>query len=372
MGNDETLTTVVGAGALSYESGRAGSLENLIIYGDADVELGALGVYNSKSKRYETSVRVHGRSFMGGEEFYSLLTLNIGTYLTHSLTESILNYSYSSLPSNAYIIKPGEPPFKKNTVYTFRFHYVGEPMSSTGIKIRYEDGSSEDILCGTSSECNIAYPSAEGKTVYAIEASSALSGSGSIDLSSFGIFEGLTEYEDFSEYSGSVYTVSTSSALAGITYGDGGVFDVFDWKTKYAKYNACCASITNSRLYLDDGSIKPIIIKLQLVVQADHTYPKSIFHNYTRVQTYDELKKKTLHYMIMDGKNTYLSTTSSTSVSNYKKFFTTPVNYIYKRRSPEQVAESAAANMPSVEAGYVGIEVFGGIIPSKIKAYFKN
>ena len=371
MGSERTVSMTAGASAVSYVSRSEGSLENLIISGNANINEGGFGIYDSVSHRYGIKVRIHGKSFMGGDEFHSLLASSHAGYVTISVDENRrMSYSYNSLSSPVAIILPDMPSFKSDTRYTFRFHYLGTPESSTGLRVKYTDGSSEDILSGAAEECDIAFTSVEGKTVETLESSAELSDVARIDLDSFGIFEGEVDYNDFEPYHGEVYTVSTENPLAGIELSGKSAYDTFDWKSRCTTHRVTALEVENGRLYLENRSTRPIILRVALTNKIAVENPLVIFHDYDYKPTYDEIKGKAETYTVLNESGLALSTTTSTTISNYKRFFTTPRWLIYKRLENSSVYEGVNEKIPTIPAGYVGIEVWGNMMPSGVKAYY--
>ena len=94
ISSTERYECAEGESAVSFTSSRDGSIENILIYGNAEHDKGSLGVLETWSGLYETCVRVHGRNFMGGEEFYNLANENLGSDLVATRTGDLFTYCY--------------------------------------------------------------------------------------------------------------------------------------------------------------------------------------------------------------------------------------------------------------------------------------
>lgn len=365
---ESTTDCAIGECSLSYYSNREGSLDNLIIFGNASAYAGPLGSLNSQSGYYEFKVRIHGRNIMGGEEFAELIKAHYSD-INYSQNGSLFEFGYSSVSEYGDIINGSIRYFKPNTVYTFRFHFIGGKQSSTGIRVAYDDGSYEDILAGDTNDCDIAFHSARGKTLSFVRLSNISVSSHIIDLSTFGIFEGELDYDTFEEYSGSVYTISTSSCYCGQDGDYIPVYDTFEWKSKLSTLRLRRVMIDKSNIYLYQSGSLPIV-QVNLPSAINQKRPSVQFHTYTQMDSLEEIRNTEYAYTIADEETLYM--TPYYDIYNYITEFNTAKALIYARDKSLFVKEKMCMDMPSVPAGYIGIEVYGNVSPKKIMAYYKK
>ena len=364
------LDTAVGSYCLSYTSDKENSLDNLIICGNASAYTGPFGKENSETGYRDINVRIHGRNIMGGEEFYSEMTQMYGSYINHSRNGDLFEFSYTYVPS--YLNAIGTLPriFKENTVYTFRFHFKGKRNSSTGIQILYNGSSCEDILAGDTDECDIAYSSAPGKTIAFICLSNIEASGFTIDLSSFGIFEGEVGYDDFEPYSGNVYTISTSSGLCGQD-DDVACYDSLDWKNKISTLRINRVTIDKSGISAVDYMKNPVIVKIRIPTPVNAKRPSVVFHTYEKKGSYDEIVGENYAYTVADESSIYLSLAEG--LVNYLMEFNIPKVLLYAKETNTYVKEDMCIDIPPVPRGYVGIEVWAHNLTSKkLIAHYKK
>ena len=363
------LDTAVGSYCLSYTSDKENSLDNLIICGSASAYSGPLGEQNTETGYYEMNVRIHGRNLLGGEEFYSLMTQRYSSYINHSRNGDLFEFSYTYVPSYMNIFGSAPRMFKKNTVYTFRFHFIGGKGKSTGIQIVYEDGCCEDILAGDTNECDIAYTSAPGKTIDWIKLSDIGTNGFIIDLSTFGIFEGEVGYDDFEPYAGNVYTLSTSSCYCGQD-DDVPCYDSFEWKTKISTQRLRRIMVDKSRIYPSETHATPMILDVTLPTPINMKRPSLVFHTYKKKDSFDEIVGVEYAYAIVDEDTVALSLYKG--IYNFTMEFNNPRALIYARETALYVKEDMCIDIPDVPSGYVGIEVWSNISPKKLIAHYKK
>ena len=368
-GAESTTDCVHGECALSYYSKHEGSLDDLIICGSASAYAGPFGRLNSQTGYYEFNVRIHGRNIMGGEEFAELIKTHYSSEISYSQTGSLFEFGYSYVDEYRDIINGSIRYFRPNTVYTFRFHFIGGKQSSTGIRVAYSDGSYEDILAGDTNECDIAFHSAKGKTVSYVRLSNVWVSSHIIDLSTFGIFEGELDYDTFEAYSGNVYTLCSSSCYCGQDGNYPTCYDTFEWKSKLSTLRLRQVSINKGNVSLYQSGSKPIV-QINLPSPINPKRPSVQFHTYTLKDSLEELTDSEYAYTVAGEDFIYATTYYGNR--DYTMEFKTAKNLIYSRDKSLFVREDMCMDIPSVPAGYVGIEVYGNISPKKIMAYYKK
>ena len=367
-GAEGELECAVGKSAVSYTAQGEGSLQNLVIYGSALPTSSPFGKLNSSTGKYDINVRVHGINVLGGEEFEAALINRLGSEITYNRYGSYLEYSFS-YPSDYIFVGTSPNVFKENTVYTFRFEFIGRAGCSTGIKIAYSDFTSEDILAREDGSPYIAYTSVEGKTVRGLQLSYAGAERYKINLDSFGIFEGAHGYDYFEEYRGQTYVISTSSAYCGHTAHGVSAYDTFDWKNKLSTLRLRKTSVSSSMVYEHDYEYYPTVIAVNLTHPTNPERPLDYFYYYDRVGSYEELNGRFGAYCFGDEYTIYL--TLQDGYWNAYEMFYSEKGLIYARKTPEYKKESDVPDIPSVHAGYVGIEVYSNTTPQIIKAYYK-
>lgn len=370
-GYESGCECAVGTHCLSYTSNKNDSLDNLIIYGKATPFLGPLGTLNSSTGRYETKVRIHGINIMDGFEFFERAQQRYGSYVDCMIDEdSYFVYDYDYAPDYLDILGIDVNCFKENTVYTFRFHFIGRKNSSTGIQIYYTDNSSEDIISGDSDDCYIAYTSAEGKTISRIKFSNISISFYSIDVPSFGIFEGAHGYDYFDIYRGQVYTLSTSSPYCGHTAEGICRYDTFDWKNKISTLRLRKVMLTRNDACNSDHYADPWIVEVSLPYPMNLECPMDAFYNYTKKDSLEDIMGVEYTYTIVDEDTIYIS--AHYGLANAYEAFYSSKGMVYARDKISYVREKSCISIPSVAAGYVGIEVWGTTTPSKLVAYYKK
>ena len=373
-GGDGEGDFVVGTGAVSYFSSSEGSLENLIISGNTSQNYGSMGQYIPARKLYYITVRIHGRNFMSGDEFYSQTANNLGSVFSGDYDDEmdLFFYSFRSPNMSHCLTTPGCPAFKENTVYTIRFTYFGEPNTTTGIAVQYTDGSREDIIAGDDYESNIAFTTVENKSVKCLVPSLDFDGDGIIALTTFGIFEGKTSFDDFEEYRGELYTVRVKRALGGLSNNFGSAYDTFDWKAKQCVHKTHLMTVKEADVSLKDASKKPVIIEVPLEKSCACPNPIINFFGYEFRENYNDISEDIYLYTVGDDKTVYVSGNMTHTASNYNDLFSVPQKMIYKTAGWEYTNESSCIDIPKIPAGYVGIEVYSGIGAGPIKAFYKK
>ena len=372
LGSESDLGYARGGSCLSYVSNKENSLENLIIYGSSTPSSAPLGVLNEATGLYDIKVRLHGANLMGGEEFANIAIAKYGSKLSYTKTGDIFKYSISA-PNQSTGITPEIPCiFKPNTVYTFRFHFKGTKNTSTGIRIAYTDGCSEDILAGTTDECDIAYTSVVGKSVSCIKFSPKGATNFTIDLSTFGIFEGEHGYDYFEPFWGDVYTLCTSTPYHGYEVKMGSIYDRFECKRKISSLHIMKQVIDESRLRYLDRMAVPMTVRIRLLSPPNINRPIIYFEGFTQYDTYDDIIGKVNAFCVPDETFIYYSGDENTNNVNYKEPFKQSKVILTSRKEKKYVIENTCVDMPNVERGYVGIEVYGGREPSHIIAYYKK
>ncbi len=362
----------VGSYCLSYNSSCDDNLENLVIYGKANTISSPLGTLDQSTGKYNIKVRIHGINLIDGFDFFEAMATMYSSYIECMFDEdSYFQYRYDYADEYANIIGSNPKLFKENTVYTFRFHFIGQRNSSTGIQICYTDSSSEDIMSGDSDDCYIAYTSVEGKTISEIKLSQIPTADYyRIEVLSFGIFEGAHDYDYFDYYRGYEYTISMSNPLCGHTVGGVGIYDTFDWKNKSSTIRIMRTTFTRDKAFFAEIPSDPQIIQLHLPVPADMNRPMDLFYTYPRKDSVEDIIGVEYAYTLVDESTVYFS--PYFGIYTASQAFSYPKSIVYARAEKLYVKENSCIDIPRVAKGYVGIEVYGSGVPNKLLAYYKK
>lgn len=371
-GGDDEGVFVSGKGVVSYYSGSEDSLKNLIIYGNTDMYGRSLGVLDEDTNLYNVTVRIHGRSFMGAEEFFAQMRENLGTSFDGEYNEDLFTYSFNSYSPVKSLTKPGCPAFKEDTVYTIRFRYHGTPNSTTGIAVKYTDGSREDIISGDTEDCEIAFTTVKYKSVECLAPSYAFTERGAIYTSTFGIFEGETDYDDFEKYTGTTYTLKFERALYGITGTSNAEYDTFDWKMGQCVHKIHYMSVTESDCSLHDGVERPIVVKVSLDEKCQYPNPISFLRGFEYRENYSDILGNVYFYTFADENAIYVTANLGIGPSSFASLFSPPQRLFFKAAERKYSREQTCIDIPKLHSGYIGIEVFGGIEAGCIKAFYKK
>ena len=192
------------------------------------------------------NIRHTGSNICGGERLKDRVLINVPT-ATVNTTDKTVAFASNATSSSIAVFSSAVYPFKENTQYTIMLTCKKSSGSGTNFKVKYTDGTTENITGASTSKSTVVFVTAENKTFEYMYKYTA-SGTTTLYYEESGIFEGVLTASDFEPYDGTVYPISWQTE-AGEVYG--GTLDVVSGvlKKTMVKY-----TLTGEESWTDVGS----------------------------------------------------------------------------------------------------------------------
>ena len=374
-GMEDKGTVIRGASVLSFDLTDR-EVSEVRIYGSTLFEGGAIRLLGEEdgSDRYRIKMRIHKKNILSGEDFYTYMQKNLSE-VEFRRTGDSLTYK-SPYETGKYWLAPNEIPFKENTVYTVMFSFTAQRANqSTGIELAYSDGNTEVIFASKAGTYTIRKTSFPHKSLVGLKQRYAGGEVCEIDLSSFGIFEGVIGESEFEEYDGTEYTVTLSKPIMAVEKDGRKICDYVNLFDSSIMQNCGLRNMLfGTSIEIHDATVTPHIFKYTLPQPFDSEYPfyqKSL----SVVKDYSELIGKEYACYLGDGGEALYMTGGVADIhphqlGSYLEDVGSVMVYVKPKKMRKTVYEYSLR--PSFPDGYVGIEFISNIPVEKCEFFVKR
>ena len=376
---EDEARVVRGGAAVSFT---ADTVEEVRIYGKAifegesgyggDARLTLLGDVDD-TDFYKIKMRIHGRNILSGEELAGYMQENIPE-VSFERSGDVLTYT-SSEETGKFWLLPGQIPFKPLTAYTVAFTFTAEvDNQSTGFEFAYSDGHTHSIFATKAGTHTVTAHTFPLKSLVGFKQRMAGGRACSIDLSSFGLYEGITPASEFEAYRGSEHTVNLSRPIVSLEHNGRVIADYVNLKEQVIMRNCGWRNMLfGSSIVLHDKTSMPYVFSYTPAQSFDPDYP---FYQESLkvVGSYEELKETEYACYLGDGGKVLYMTGSKAArfpydLGSYLEEIRSKMVFVRPKADRGKVSETES--FPTFPSGYVGVEFISNIPIDRCEFFVK-